>query len=57
MSERRLRGLSQRGMADLLDVSHMTISNWESKGKEPATGVFLRICHVLNREPKDFYHG
>ena len=56
IAERRERaGKTQKQLGDLLGVSDVTISRWETGQREPSLGTQAAICEALggNLEPAD----
>ena len=60
LDERKRRGLSQERLAELLDVSRQTISNWETgmampstvKLKELSSQLDIPLMELLGEEPR-----
>jgi transcriptional regulator with XRE-family HTH domain len=51
---REARALSQTALADLLDVSASSVSQYESGDQIPSPHVMARICEKLNMPPQFF---
>lgn len=50
---RNKAGLSQRQLADLLEISVQTYNGYETKGYEPKYEVLLKISYILNVSPNE----
>ena len=49
-------GLTQRQLADLIDVDPSTIRNWEKNRNSIAALVrFAKLCEALKCEPSELY--
>ncbi len=46
-------GLSQRQLANELNISVQTYNGYETKGYEPRYDLLLKICYVLNVTPNE----
>lgn len=44
---RKAKGMSQRQLADQLNVSFQAVSKWENGESIPDTGILLELCEVL----------
>ena len=44
---RRLRGLTQRDLADKLNFDEMTIANYENLKTDPDIKTIIKICSIL----------
>ena len=53
-SRRQSIGLTQKQLAELVGVTDVTISRWESGQREPIASDFLRLCEVLGMELSRF---
>ena len=53
-SRRKNIGLTQKQLAELIGVTDVTISRWESGQREPIWSDFIKICEVLAINPNDF---
>ena len=49
-SRRQNIGLTQKQLAELLGVTDVTISRWESGQREPIWSDFVKLCEVLGME-------
>ena len=45
---RKERGLTQRQLAEKLNISEKTVSKWETGNGLPDTGLMLPLCEALN---------
>ncbi len=52
---RKALGLTQRQLADQLDVSNTSISNWEKGLSRPDADLIQKLCLALHLQPNDFY--
>ena len=54
---RKSKGLTQRGLADILGVTKQTIANIEQdiKGKEPSISLLNRLAEALGVTVKSFF--
>ena len=50
---RASRGLTQKMLADLLNVSDRTVSSWEAGRTEPNMGMVEQMCKALNCKKSD----
>ncbi len=48
--KRKLKGLNQKELADLVGCSDKSISNFESLTKKPSLELLKKICQVLEIE-------
>lgn len=48
---RLARGLTQKQLADLLDVSHVVICRYESGERFPSLARLTRLCDILRLSP------
>ena len=46
-SRRKNIGLTQKQLAELIGVTDVTISRWESGQREPIWSDFVKLCEVL----------
>ena len=51
------RNLSQKDMADKLNVTEQTVSDWESGESEPDIETLVKIADLLNTEISTLIHG
>ena len=49
-SRRQNIGLTQKQLAELVGVTDVTISRWESGQREPIWSDFVKLCEVLAME-------
>ena len=47
------RGLSQKELAALIEVSNSRVSNWEQGINRPDADIIARLCMALNVSPSD----
>ena len=47
-SLRKAKGLSQRQLADRLNISFQAVSKWENGESVPDTGILLELCELLD---------
>lgn len=52
---RILRGLSQKQLADLIDRSPNTISNWEKGSVTPDADVLEPLCEIFKVNPNQLF--
>ena len=50
---RESRGLSQKELAQLINVSNSRVSNWEQGINRPDVDIFANICMVLKVSPSE----
>ena len=53
-SRRKNIGLTQKQLAELIGVTDVTISRWESGQREPIWSDFVKLCEVLGMNINDF---
>ena len=53
-SRRQNIGLTQKQLAELVGVTDVTISRWESGQREPIWYDFVKLCEVLAMQVGDF---
>lgn len=53
---RKVKGLSQKEMAKLINVSQSTIAKWESGTREPSLDDLILLANILG-ESTDFLLG
>ncbi len=46
-------GLSQKALAEKLQISVQTYNGYETKGYEPKFEILLKLCRILETEPND----
>lgn len=49
--ELRVKGLTQKAVAQLLGVTPSTVNQWITGKREPSYDILLQICKVLNSTP------
>lgn len=54
---RKARKLSQRQLGDMVRVSHVSISQWESSDSHPSGANLMVLCHALDCTPKYLMYG
>ncbi len=47
-SLRKAKGLSQRQLADQLNITFQAVSKWENGESVPDTGILLELCELLD---------
>lgn len=52
---RVLRGFSQKQLADMIDRSPNTISNWEKGSVTPDADVLEPLCEIFNVNPNQLF--
>lgn len=52
---RKAAGMTQRQLADILEVSNTSISNWEKNLSRPDPDMIQHLCWVLNVQPNYFF--
>lgn len=52
---RILRGLSQKQLADMIDRSPNTISNWEKGSVTPDADVLESLCEIFKVNPNQLF--
>lgn len=50
---RELCGMSQRELAEKIEVSNSRISNWEQGINRPDADILAELCRVLNVSPSE----
>ena len=50
---RKERGLTQKQLADKINVTKSRVSNWEQGINRPDADILTDICRVLNVSPSD----
>ena len=46
-SQRKKAGLTQKELADKLNISFQAVSKWENGDTLPDTGILLDLCDIL----------
>lgn len=54
---RKQKGLDQKGLAKLLNVSNRTISSWETNRTQPDMESIGELCKIFECSPSDFSIG
>ncbi|MBO4919852.1 MAG: helix-turn-helix transcriptional regulator [Erysipelotrichaceae bacterium] len=54
---RKTKGLSQRQLADQLNISFQAVSKWENGDSIPDTGILLELCELLDTTVDKLLHG
>lgn len=54
---RKNRGLTQRQLAELLNLSDKTISKWETGRSSPDNSIMLELCTILNISVNELLSG
>lgn len=52
---RKAAGFTQRQLADMIDVSNTSISNWENSFSMPDPDTIQHLCWALNVQPNYFF--
>lgn len=52
-SARKDKGITQKQLADLINVKHNSISDWESDKHKPDVDSLEKICDILDLNPSD----
>ncbi|MDF2627064.1 MAG: Helix-turn-helix domain [Symbiobacteriaceae bacterium] len=52
---RKVRGLSQSDLAQLIGVTYVTISNWERDETLPTKSQVARVAGILGVKAQDLY--
>ena len=55
--KRKRKGLTQRQLAEILNVSDKTISKWETAKGLPDVGIIADLCTALDISPTEFFNG
>lgn len=50
---REIRGISQKELAERINVSNSRISNWEQGINRPDADIIAALCHALNVSPSE----
>ncbi len=56
-SARKKKDLTQRELAELIDVKHNSISNWENDQNKPDPDTIELICGALDITPNELLHS
>ncbi len=54
---RKQQNLTQRGLADILNISDKTVSKWESGNGMPDLSLILPVCEVLKISLNELFSG
>ena len=54
---RKAKGMSQRQLADQLNISFQAVSKWENGESVPDTGILLELCEVLETTVEKLLNG
>lgn len=54
-SARKAAGLTQRALAQQLEVANTSVSNWEKDLSRPDPDMVQKLCQILMVEPNYFY--
>ena len=54
---RKTKGMSQRQLADQLNISFQAVSKWENGESVPDTGILLELCEVLETTVEKLLNG
>ncbi len=54
---RKEQGMTQRQLADVLEISDKTVSKWETGKGMPEVGLMLPLCKVLNINVNELLSG
>ena len=49
----RIKGLSQKSLAEKLNVQCSTVNQWVNGKREPEFDLLIKICIFLNIEPNE----
>ncbi|MBQ8395239.1 MAG: helix-turn-helix transcriptional regulator [Clostridia bacterium] len=49
----RIKGMTQKELADCLGVGANTVNQWIKTGREPTYDILLRICIALDTSPDE----
>ena len=56
-SQRKAAGLTQKELADKLNISFQAVSKWENGESLPDTGILLELCDILNTTADKLLNG
>ena len=56
-SLRKAKGLSQKQLADHLNISFQAVSKWENGESMPDTGILLELCELLDTTADKLLNG
>ena len=56
-SQRKKAGLTQKELADKLNISFQAVSKWENGDTLPDTGMLLKLCDVLGTTADKLLNG
>lgn len=45
---RKAKGLSQKGLAELLGIQYQSVQDWERDRTKPSTGKIPELCEILD---------
>ncbi|MFQ5900413.1 MAG: helix-turn-helix domain-containing protein [Thermodesulfobacteriota bacterium] len=45
---RKAKGLSQKKLAELLNIQYQSVQDWERDRTKPATGKIQKLCEIFN---------
>ena len=54
---RKDKGLSQQGLAELLDVNQTAISQWERGITSPSSRMLLKLSQIFNINPRELLNN
>ncbi len=54
---RKAAGMTQKELADKLNISFQAVSKWENGDSLPDTGILLELCDILNTTADKLLHG
>ena len=54
---RKDKGLSQQGLAELLDVNQTAISQWERGITSPSSRMLLKLSQIFNINPRELLYN
>lgn len=52
---RKKAGMTQKELADAVGAKKSSVSNWELAQNSPDIDTLVKICEVLNVQPKDMF--
>ena len=56
-SKRKISGLTQKGLAELLKISPVAVSRWELGHNRPNEKVLLELSNILDCDPDWLLNG